>query len=186
MFIEFHNHDCFVKDKEIEKVLIQGRNIERLYKMDLCKGNKPENQKSKVYTAVKELWYRKLGHPSQRIVSKVLQLCNVKTKDNEKFDLCDSCQHGKLQFLPFQKSQSYANRPFELIHYDMWGPTPITSTNDFNYYIYLLDDFSRFTWIYPLRSKVQVVTTFIHFKNLVENQLDGKIKVFQSDQGGEF
>jgi hypothetical protein len=49
-----------------------------------------------------------------------------------------------------------------------------------------IDDFSRYTWIYPLYQKSEVFDTFVKFKLLVENQFSTKIKQFQSDGGGEY
>lgn len=49
----------------------------------------------------------------------------------------------------------------------------------------LIDDFSRYCWIYPLLFKSHVFTIFCTFKAYVENLLDLKIKTFRSDGGGE-
>ena len=50
----------------------------------------------------------------------------------------------------------------------------------------LVDDCTRFSWLYPLRNKSDFFQIFVAFKKLVETQFDTKIKVFQSDGGGEF
>jgi hypothetical protein len=49
-----------------------------------------------------------------------------------------------------------------------------------------IDDWSRFTWIYPLHRKSEVFENFIKFKLLVENQFFTKIIQIQSDGGGEY
>ena len=49
-----------------------------------------------------------------------------------------------------------------------------------------VDDWSRFSWIYPLHTKDQALSTFIKFQILVEKQFDAKIKCLQSDNGSEF
>ena len=49
-----------------------------------------------------------------------------------------------------------------------------------------MDDFSNFTWIFPLKLKSEVKETFIHFQKLVERKFDSKIKTLQSDWGGEY
>lgn len=48
-----------------------------------------------------------------------------------------------------------------------------------------INNYSQFTWFYPIQYKYDVYSCFIKFKTLVENQLSCKIKQFQSD-GGEF
>ncbi|CAH9134641.1 unnamed protein product, partial [Cuscuta epithymum] len=75
--------------------------------------------------------------------------------------------------------------PLYLIHSDVWQ-SHVLSPNGFKYYVIFIDDFSRFTWLYPMRHKSEVVRHFQIFKTMFENLLNSKIKIFQSDGGGEF
>lgn len=52
--------------------------------------------------------------------------------------------------------------------------------------MYFVDDYSRFTWIYPLKHKSETLQAFIQFKNMVETQFGKRIKVLQCDGGGEY
>jgi len=47
----------------------------------------------------------------------------------------------------------------------MYCPAPINSSSGF---VHFVDDFSRFTWIYPLKQKSETIQAFMQFKNLVE------------------
>ncbi|OMO89784.1 Integrase, catalytic core [Corchorus capsularis] len=47
-------------------------------------------------------------------------------------------------------------------------------------------DFSRFGWLYPLHCKSDALSCFSHFKRMVENALSARIKILQSDGGGEY
>ena len=49
-----------------------------------------------------------------------------------------------------------------------------------------IDDYSRKTWIYFLKTRNEVFSRFQEFKALVENQAGKKIKVLRSDNGGEY
>lgn len=60
------------------------------------------------------------------------------------------------------------------------------STADFRYYIQFLDDFSRFSWIYPLRQKSDALAAFNHFRAMVQNQFSTTITFLQSDNGTEY
>lgn len=91
-----------------------------------------------------------------------------------------------MHLLPFKSSSSHAQEILELVHTDVWGPAPITSPSGFKYYVHFVDDFSRFTWIYPLKQKYDTAQVFIQFKNLVENQFNKRIKTIQYDGGGEY
>ena len=60
---------------------------------------------------------------------------------NKNFD-CMPGQFGKQTTLPFNNSVSHALSPFDLIHYDVWGPSPITTQGGSRYFVNFVDDFS--------------------------------------------
>jgi transposase InsO family protein len=93
---------------------------------------------------------------------------------------------AKCISLPFCDSVSVTSKPLELVHSDVWGPAPITACNGTRYYVSFIDDFTRFTWIYLLKYKSQVLSSFIHFRNLMENLLNTRIKIVRTDPGGEY
>jgi transposase InsO family protein len=74
----------------------------------------------------------------------------------------------------------------ELIHLDVCGPMPSTSLSGYVYYFSFIDDYSRKTWVYFLKSKDEVLRKFMEFKALVENISKIKIKILRSDNGGEY
>ena len=64
----------------------------------------------------------------------------------------------------------------------------ITSLGGYNYYVTFIDDHSRKTWIYFLRTKEseEVVSKFKEFKAQVENLSGRRTKILRSDNGGEY
>ena len=60
------------------------------------------------------------------------------------------------------------------------------SSSGYRYYINFIDAFSRFTWIFLLKHKSDVLQTFSNFKTQVELQLGYKIKAIQTDWGEEY
>lgn len=76
------------------------------------------------------------------------------------FDKCLSCCSAKSTKLPFPLSTSRSTTPFDLIHSDIGGHAPVLSRRGFKFYIIFIDDYSRFTWIYFLRSKSEVAHVF--------------------------
>ena len=56
----------------------------------------------------------------------------------------------------------------------------------YEYYVLFIDDYSRKTWIYFLKTKDEVFKKFQEFKALVENLTGRRIKVLRSDNGGEY
>lgn len=92
----------------------------------------------------------------------------------------------KSHKLPFNLSNSKVSKPLEIIHIDLWGPAPLISKQGFKYYVNFLDDYNRFNWIYPLKTKDESLSSFKQFKLVVEKQLGLPIKTVHTDSGGEF
>ena len=74
----------------------------------------------------------------------------------------------------------------ELVHSDVWGPSPLTSLLGFNSYIIFVDDYSRFTWLFLLKHKIEVLSVFKHFKSMVETQFNSKLKILRTNNGFEY
>lgn len=103
-------------------------------------------------------------------------------------DTCKSCALRKNVKSPFHKSESRAEDKLELVHSNLCGPMSITSLSGFLYYVIFIDDFSRKTWIYFLKSKEsdEVLSRFKEFKALAENTSGKRIKCLRSDNGGQY
>ena len=69
---------------------------------------------------------------------------------------------------------------------DLWGPSHITFSQCYNYYLSILDYYSRFIWIFPLKAKSDSLQVFTDFKNFIEKHLVKRINTVQTDWGGEF
>jgi transposase InsO family protein len=54
------------------------------------------------------------------------------------------------------------------------------------YFMTMIDDVSRYCYVYLLKTKDEVLNCFKTYKAEVKNQLEKKIKCFRSDRGGEY
>jgi hypothetical protein len=91
----------------------------------------------------------------------------------------------KSHQLPHAKSNKVSSSPLELIYSHVWGPAP-TSVGRHDYYVSFIDDYSKYTWIYLLKRKSDVLSVFQDFQKLVERKLNKKIIAMQSDWSGEY
>ena len=70
--------------------------------------------------------------------------------------VCDACILAKSHKLPFSQSTYKSTRPLALIHSNVWGPAPITSHFGYSYYVIFVDDYSKYTWLFPMKKKSDV------------------------------
>ena len=92
------------------------------------------------------VWHRRLIHLNTQILSHVLNSDLPGNKDRSSLSLeCDSCKLGKSKTLHFPLHASTASHCFDLIHSNVWGPSPVSSHEKFKYYVTFIDDHSRFT-----------------------------------------
>ena len=96
------------------------------------------------------------------------------------------CQFGKQTALPFHNSVSHALSSFNLIHSDVWGPSPITTQDGSRYFVIFVDDFSRYTWIYLFKNRSELYQIYCDFTKMNETQFSKPIKVFKSDNAQEY
>lgn len=210
VFFEFHPTYCSVKLQGTNKVILQGKvDKDGLYQFDnfqlkhlansstdsvafnsTSSGNSVSHSfsLSHNFSTVPslQLWHCRLGHPSLQVVQKTLKMCKIPFSNKEPYDFCSACACGKSQKLPSPSYPNVYTNPLELLYSDLWGPAPIPSNNGNLYYLSIIDAFSRYTWIYPIKRKSDTLETFIHFQTLVENQVGTTIKAIQTDWGGEF
>ena len=115
------------------------------------------------------LWHRRLGHVGEK------GLWTLKNKnlvdglnDCLDFDFCEHCIYGKQNRIQFYSSLNKSSCILDLIHSDVFGPVDVPSIGRSVYYVSFIDDLSRRTWVYFLRSKVEVFSHFKEFKAMVE------------------
>jgi hypothetical protein len=65
------------------------------------------------------------------------------------------------------------------------GPCPRHFLSEIKYYIFFVDDLSRFTLLFPLKHKSQVLS-FVLFKQTMENLLGHSIKKFHTNYAAEY
>ena len=88
--------------------------------------------------------------------------------------------------MPFSASTHVSDQPFELVHCDLWGPFSIPTVDGYKYFLTIVDDFSRCTWIYLLKAKSKTQVLMPQFYAYVETQFNMKIKCIRTDNGIEF
>ena len=111
-------------------------------------------------------WHNRLGHPSiQRLdVLKSSLLCDVSKLNTSP---CYICPLAKQRRLPFVSHNRLFSSAFELIHCDIWGPYHELSHSSHCYFLTIVDDCTRFTWVYMLKHKSYVSIAIPRFFAMV-------------------
>jgi hypothetical protein len=109
------------------------------------------------------LWHRRLTHVGMKNLHKLLKgehnlgLTNVHF---EKDMICSACQAGKQVGVHHpHKNIIMTDRPLELLHMDLFGLIAYISIGRSKYCLVIVDDYSRFTWVFFLQEKSQTQET---------------------------
>lgn len=97
-----------------------------------------------------------------------------------------SCLSSKFTKLPYNISKSHAKSIFELVHADIWGPYRVPTRYGHKYFLTIVDDASRATWVYLMKQKSEVANILEEFAAYAYNQFDANFKILRTDNALEF
>ena len=136
------------------------------------------------------LWRRRLAHVSMRNLQDLLKgnhILGLANVSFEKDHVCSACIAGKQhQSKHPPKSIVSTSRPLELLHVDLFGPPSWDSLGGKKYGLVIVDDYSRYTWVFFLKSKDETKITFIDFAKQAQRKFDKEILAIRSDNGSDF
>jgi hypothetical protein len=135
------------------------------------------------------LWHRRLGHVGMKQLNRLIKhdlVRGLKDVVFEKDKLCSSCQASKQVGNTYpKKSMMNTSKAFELLHMDLFGPTQYTSIDGNKYGFVIVDDYTRYTWVFFLVDKSDVFATFKSFVKGIHNKFETTIKRVRSDNDSE-
>ena len=120
------------------------------------------------------LYHLRLGHPSFRVL-KVMFPYLFQGLNMYEFH-CEACELAKHTRVSFPISNKRSSHPFHLIHSDIWGPSTIPNVFGAHWFVSLIDDCTRVTWIFLLKQKSDVSIVIPNFHSVVQNQFGVKKK----------
>jgi transposase InsO family protein len=136
------------------------------------------------------LWHRRLAHVGMtnlhmlRKESHIFGLMNVAF---EKDMPCGACQASKQV-----EGQHRANnimiitRPLKMLHMNLFDPITYVSIDGNKYGLVIINDYSRFTWVFFLQDKSETQKVLKKFLKWAQNKFDAKVKRIRSDNDTEF
>ncbi|CAI7887202.1 unnamed protein product [Closterium sp. NIES-54] len=99
---------------------------------------------------------------------------------------CDPCVEGRLLATPHSSSLCPATEPFETLHLDIWGPASCPGPERESLFLVVIDDYSRYTTVFPLAKKSDVTSTLIRWLLTTADIRGHPVSCLHSDREGEF
>ncbi|PKU87463.1 Retrovirus-related Pol polyprotein from transposon TNT 1-94 [Dendrobium catenatum] len=183
-YITFDKSGFSVKDKTTNQSLLHGHCRNGLYPLP-CQPSIVAASTTIASSSSALSWHRRLGHPNAKTMAALskafpsLYISSFKS-------VCNSCALAKSHRIPFSTSTTVSTSPLELIHMDVWGPSPVFSHDGFRYFLLLIDDYSKYSGLILLKHKSDVALNIIRFILNIEKSLNYSVRKLRSDNGGEF
>ncbi|CAI7881310.1 unnamed protein product, partial [Closterium sp. NIES-54] len=109
------------------------------------------------------LWHHRLGHPSllrlRGMASRVLVSGlprSLPPLPSGPAPTCVPCVEGRQRAAPHSSEFPPTEALLQTLHMDVWGPARVRGQGHERYFLLVVDDYSRYTRVFPLRSKGEV------------------------------
>ncbi|CAI7930524.1 unnamed protein product [Closterium sp. NIES-54] len=145
------------------------------------------------------LWHHRLGHPSlphlRCMASRALVSglpWSLPPLPPGPAPTCVPCVEGRQRAAPHSSEFPPTEAPLQNLHMDVWGPARVRGQGHESYFLLVVDNYSRYTTVFPLSSKGEVTEVLIDWIRGARRQLsesfgsDLPVLRLHSDRGGEF
>ncbi|CAI7833663.1 unnamed protein product [Closterium sp. NIES-53] len=145
------------------------------------------------------LWHHRLGHPLLPCLRGMASRTLVSGRPRSLPPLppgpaptCVPCVEGRQLADPHSSTFPPTEAPLQTLHMDVWGPARVRGQGHERYFMLVVDDYSRYTTVFPLRSKGALPEVLIDWIRGAHRQLsehfgsDLPVQRLHSDRGGEF
>ena len=112
----------------------------------------------------RRIWHERLGHVNDQHLDGLINLGALHISCNSTRPFCDGCQLGKLVHADISKTPRQPTaRALERLHSDIAGPFKPAARDGSSYALFIVDDFTHYTWVYNIRTKDLMVDQFATF-----------------------
>nr|GEU64524.1 hypothetical protein [Tanacetum cinerariifolium] len=156
--VAFRKSTCFVRNEDGVDLLTDDRSS-NLYTIALNEvaSNSSTCLLAKAFSSESWLWHQRLSYLNFAIINNLVKNNLVQGFPKMKFEkdhLCSVCEQGKIHWTHHKSKMDFAsNKPLYLLCMDLYGPMHVESINGKRYVLVVVDDYSRYTWVFFLHSK---------------------------------
>ncbi|GJZ94042.1 retrovirus-related pol polyprotein from transposon TNT 1-94 [Tanacetum coccineum] len=174
-----------------EVVLIAPRRRD-VYVIDMSSYNTNSNAcfYAKASPSVNWLWHKRLSHLNFKTINNLSKhnlVSGLPSLTFSKDKNCSTCEKGKHHRATFKTKRSFSiNKCLHLLHMDLFGPVKPQTISHNKYTLVIVDEYSRYTWVFCLKKKSDAADCIMSFIRQMENLNDTKVKQLRSDNETEF
>ncbi|GKD30251.1 putative ribonuclease H-like domain-containing protein [Tanacetum coccineum] len=196
--LDFEDIECLVLSPDFKlldesQVLLKVPRQNNMYNFDR-KNVVPSGGLTGLFTKAiideSNLWYMRLGHINFKTMNQFVRGNLVRGLPSKLFEndhTCVACQKGKQHKASSKtKLVSTISHPLQMLHMDLFRPTFVRSINHKIYCLVVIDDYSRFSWVFFLATKDETSRILKTFITGIENQINHKVKIIRCDNGTDF
>ncbi|KAK1397946.1 hypothetical protein POM88_007809 [Heracleum sosnowskyi] len=190
--VNFYSTHCEVVSKPTSKIALTGYRHGNIYETNIQSNtdDSPTCLISKASVDESWNWHKKLSHLNFSNINELVKKELVRGLPKVLYTpdgLCDACQKAKQRRTSFQsKSESSIGEPYHMLHLDLFGPVNIMTISKKRYTLVIVDEYSRFTWVYFLHRKDETPEVLLDHVRMIETTTKYKVKILRSDNGTEF
>lgn len=131
-----------------------------------------------------KILHLQLGHASFfkiKLLHLEINIGHVK----ERFFFCTICPAIRQHRRNFPINSTNTSFAFELLYVDTWGPYSHKTHNGCNFFLTIMDDYTKVTWIYLIKNKNNYVSILDQFFNYIHTQFHTNVKYVPTDNAQE-
>ncbi|GJS47083.1 retrovirus-related pol polyprotein from transposon TNT 1-94, partial [Tanacetum coccineum] len=159
----------------------------------LCDANFKESNAcflAKASPRVNWLWHKRLSHLNFKNINNLAKhnlVSGLPSLTFSKDKNCLACEKGKHHRASFKTKRSFSiNKSLHILHMDLFGPIKPQTISHNQYTIVIVDEYSRYTWVFCLKKKSDAADCIMSFIRKMENLNEVRVKELRSDNGTEF
>lgn len=135
-----------------------------------------------------QTWHTRMGHPSTQRLRDLHNYASGidKFPANVEDSPCATCNLTKLTRTVSREPFTKSSRRLARIHSDIWGPYRTCSLGGHIYFISLIDDHTRKSWLICLQSRKDLYKFVNEWMKVVELDSGEKVTLFRCDNAKEY
>ena len=123
---------------------------------------------------ITKLWHVHLRHMRENGMAELSRRALLDGQKTSKLHFYEHYVFGKHKRVRFFSGIHKSKGPLDYLHSDLWGPAKVSSMGGTTYMLTIIDDFSQKVWVFFLKQKGDVFSTFKDWKTMIEKKTGGR------------